>query len=95
MSFYLPPFFLLYSYHRLVTRPKRPRERVYIMDDSAARVDMANRMSRASIPIAQIARRAGVPYYRLWSGARLTDEEVRRVLAVLTGDEEGGSHGAG
>jgi hypothetical protein len=41
------------------------------------------RLREANLSIAEVARRSGVPYPRLWGGLPLEDDEVRRVLEVL------------
>ena len=54
--------------------------------------ELDNRRRAKALTIADLARRASVPYPRLWlavtGGGRLADDEVARLAAVLADDEE-------
>lgn len=54
---------------------------------------IGQRLDRASLSIARIARLAGVPYAKLIRGESLTEEQLHRVEAVLAKAEV--EHAAG
>lgn len=64
---------------------------IYILKKLDCYAILGERLAQAPMSIAQLARQAGISYQRLWSGSRLTEDEVRRVLAILDKTEGNGN----
>lgn len=51
---------------------------------------LGKRLAGTAMPIAQLARQAGISYQRLWGGSQLSEAEVQLVLAILDQTESDG-----